>query len=67
MLNVSSKVISPTWLIDPMVNQWLDYCVYSMLQFYFMPATLMNKGTEVEQWMSCFSTNGMKNFNICKQ
>jgi len=60
-------LLYPSWFIDSMVNQWLDFCVYSMLQLYFMPATLMDQGTEAEKWISSFSTNGMKNFNICKQ
>jgi hypothetical protein len=44
----------------PFINLYVDLCVYSMLQFYFMPAILMSQGTEIEQWISKVSTNGIK-------
>lgn len=51
---------------SPFVNNWIDYNIYCMLQFYFAPAFLMSQGTEVDQWISKFSTNGIKQFSICR-
>ncbi len=53
--------------LEPLASSWFDFLVYSMLQCYFMPAYIMSKGSDVDQWVSQFSTNGIKNFNICKQ
>jgi len=50
----------------PFINLYVDLYVYYMLQFYFTPAVLMGQGTEVEQWISKTSTNGIKQFSICK-
>ncbi len=47
-------------------NNYIDFCVYTMLELYFMPAKLMSAGTEVDQWISTFSTNGIKLPNICR-
>jgi hypothetical protein len=45
---------------------WVDLYVYSMLQLYFTPFYMMGKGSETEQWISQFSTNGIKPFNLCR-
>lgn len=55
-----------TYFYQDQACRYIDLCVYSMLQWYFMPAMLMSKSTEVDQWVSSFSTNGLKVFNICK-
>lgn len=44
----------------PLINLYVDLCVYSMLQFYFMPAFLLGQGTDVEQWVSNVPSNGVK-------
>lgn len=53
-------------LIVQPANNLIDFCAWSMLQWYFMPHTLMSKGSEVDQWVSQFSTNGLKQFSICR-
>jgi hypothetical protein len=34
---------------QPGMNLYVDLCIYSMLQFYFMPAVLLAQGTNIEQ------------------
>ena len=43
-----------------------DYQVWLMLQLYFVPYRMASMGDEVDQWISQYSLNGMKLFNICK-
>ena len=47
---------------------WLfDYWVWSMLQVKFMmPAQMMTKGGEMEEFVKRYSLNGVKAGNICK-
>jgi len=52
--------------VELQINFMLDMWVYSMLYWHFLPFRLMSRGTELEQWISKFSTNGIKNFNICQ-
>lgn len=42
----------------------MDYYVWAFLQWYYMPAYLMGQGSEVDKWVSSFSTNGLKMFDL---
>lgn len=55
-----------------MLDYWMranehiyDQTVKTWLQLWFLPASLMGQGTEIEQWMSRFSLNGIKQATIC--
>lgn len=46
---------------------WIDYNVWLMLQLKFaMPAKLISVGSEMEDFLKCFSLNGIKSSNLCK-
>ncbi len=48
------------------LDWWIDYNVWLMLQFKFMlPAKLISRGDDMEQFLGQFSLNGIKG-NICK-
>ena len=49
-----------------MVNNLFDFWVWSLLQCYYSPFYIMGKGSEIEQWVSTFTTNGIKSFNLCR-
>lgn len=52
------------------VDNLIDFNVWLFLQWYYMPAYLMGKGSDMDQWISSFSTNGIKSFvlgsNLCQ-
>jgi hypothetical protein len=49
------------------VDWWIDYSVWMMLQFKFMaPAKMISVNDDMEQFLRCFSLNGIKSFNICR-
>lgn len=48
------------------VNESLfDHAVHAWLKLWFLPHTMMTKGTEVDQWISQFSLNGIKQATLC--
>jgi len=49
------------------VDWWFDYSVWLMLQWKFMsPAKMIAYNDDMENFLKCFSLNGIKSFNICK-
>ncbi len=52
--------------MEDVIFWWFDFYVHNMLQLHFAPYYLMSKGRDAEQWISHFSTNGMKQFNLCR-
>lgn len=48
----------------PPLEALFDYNVWLFLQWYYMPAYMMGKGSEVDKWVSSFSTNGIKMFDL---
>lgn len=49
------------------LNSIIDYQVWLFLQWYYSPFMLMSKGDEIDKFLSQFSLNGIKNFNLCQQ
>lgn len=46
---------------------WIEYNMWLMLQFKFTgPAKMMARGADMENYLKCFSLNGIHNPNICK-
>lgn len=52
-------------MINQMVGYMIDEYVRMMLNLYFAPYYVIGKSDEVGEWVSSFSTNGMKWANIC--
>jgi len=49
------------------LDWWFDYTVWLMLQYKFMtPAKMISVNDDMEQFLKCFSLNGIKQFNICR-
>lgn len=49
------------------IDWWIDYTVWIMLQYKFMlPAHIIGLGDDMEQYLKCFSLNGIKNYSICR-
>jgi len=49
------------------IDWWIDYTVWLMLQYKFMyPAKLIGIGEDMEQYLKCFSLNGVKAYNLCR-
>jgi len=47
------------------LDWWFDYTVWLMLQYKFMsPAKMISVGDDMEQFLKCFSLNGIKNPNV---
>ena len=49
------------------VNKLMDYNVYWFLQWYYLPMRMITKGDDVDRFISHFSLNGLKPFNICQK
>jgi hypothetical protein len=53
-------------MINPYVL-WVDYQVWLMLQMKFMmPAYMIAKNDDMQEFMKQFSLNGIKSSNLCK-
>jgi len=49
------------------LDWWIDYTVWIMLQYKFMmPAKLISTSDDMQEFLRCFSLNGIKHHNICK-
>ena len=49
------------------INKLIDYNVWIFLQYYYLPMRIIAKGDDVDQFISQFSLNGIKAFNICRK
>lgn len=46
------------------MDWWIDYTVWLMLQYRFMaPAKMISAGDDMEQFLKCFSLNGIKQYS----
>ncbi len=53
-------------MINPYIL-WFDYQVWLMLQMKFMmPAYMIAKNDDMQEFMKQFSLNGIKSSNLCK-
>ena len=49
------------------IDWWIDYSVWLFLQYKFMsPAKMISVGEGMEEYLKCFSLNGLKSSNLCK-
>lgn len=49
------------------IDWWFDYTVWLMLQYKFMsPAKMISVNEDMENFLKCFSLNGIKQFSICR-
>jgi hypothetical protein len=56
-----------TEYIGLLVSDPLSIPVWWMLQMKFLfPAMMIARNDEMENFLKCFSLNGIKSFNICK-
>jgi hypothetical protein len=47
-------------------NMLVDQWVWLLLKWYYAPFEMIGRGDEVDQWVSTFSLNGIKQSSICK-
>lgn len=50
----------------PVSNMIIDTWVWLLLKWYYLPFETIGRGDEVDQWVSQFSLNGIKQASICK-
>lgn len=49
------------------LDWWIDYSVWLMLQYKFMmPAKIIGINDDMQEYLKCFSLNGIKQHNICR-
>jgi len=49
------------------LDWWFDYTVWLMLQYKFMaPAKMISINDDMENFLKCFSLNGIKPTTICR-
>lgn len=53
------------WLAP--INQMMDWNAWMFLQWYYLPMRIIQKGDDMDQFISQFSLNGIKSFNICRK
>ena len=58
--------IAGTEFIGQPLNKFLEYQAWTFLQLWYAPTKLLVHATEVDDFISQVSLNGMKSFNICK-
>jgi hypothetical protein len=52
--------------LDNYVNWYWDCAAYSFLNLWFMPYRMPGIHSDVDKFVSQFSLNGIKSFNICR-
>ena len=52
---------------NDVVNFWMDYTMWIMVQNYFAPYRMPENLGEVEKWTRSMSLNGIKPFNLCQR
>ncbi len=52
---------------NDMFGNVIDWNVWLFLQWYYLPMRIIAKGDEMDQFISHFTLNGIKSFNICKR
>ena len=50
-----------------LMNPYYDYGIWLFLQWYYLPMRIMAKGDDIDQFLSQFTLNGIKSFNICRK
>ncbi len=49
------------------VNKLIDLNVWIFLQWYYIPYKMITQGDDVDKFISQFTLNGFKSFNICRK
>ena len=49
------------------INSIYDYNVWLFLQWYYLPMRIITKGDDVDRFISQFTLNGFKSYNICRK
>ena len=48
------------------LDKLIETSMWWFLQLYFLPYRLPEYGSEVDKFISVYSLNGVKSFNLCK-